>query len=257
NRAGANGNIGGEIVVRSAPDGYTLLMGANGNIAINPSLYPHMPFDPLRDLAPVALIASSALLLVIHPSLPAASVRELIELAKHRAGAINVASAGNGSTAHLAAELFRTMAGIDITHIPYKGAGPALADVAAGQAQATITGVSGALPFVKSGKIRALGVTGPRRIALLPDVPTIAETLPGYEVETWYGVFAPAATPRTIVLALNQSLAVILASADARERMASLGAEIATGTPEQFGHAVRVEKDKWAKVVKQAGLRLD
>ena len=256
-RGGGGGNIGLEIVARAAPDGYTLLMGANGVIAINPSLYKNLPVDTEKDLAPVSLVASSAMIVVVHPSVPAASVKDLIALAKAKPGAINYASSGSGSTAHLAAELLKNMARVDMTHIPYKGAGPALTDVIAGQVQAMITAVSTTLPFVKSGKLKAIAVSSEKRMALLPDLPTVAETLPGYEVTTWYGVFAPAGTPRAIVDNLNATLVKACAAPDAQARLAGLGAEARTSSPQQLGQAVKREKAKWAKLVKESGARVE
>jgi tripartite-type tricarboxylate transporter receptor subunit TctC len=256
-RGGGGGNIGLEIVARAAPDGYTLLMGANGVIAINPSLYKSLPVDTEKDLAPVSLVASSAMIVVVHPSVPAASVKDLIALAKAKPGAINYASSGSGSTAHLATELLKNMARVDMTHIPYKGAGPALTDVMAGQVQAMITAVSTTLPFVKSGKLKALAVSSEKRLALLPDMPTVAETLPGYEVSTWYGVFAPAATPRAIIDNLNATLVKGFATPDAQARLAGLGADAQTSSPQALGQAVRREKAKWAKLVKESGAKVE
>jgi len=256
-RAGGGGNIGMEIVARAAPDGYTLLMGANGVIAINPALYKTMPVDTEKDFAPVALVASSAMILVVHPALPAGSVKELIALAKSRPGAINYASSGSGSTAHLSSELFKSMAKVDLTHIPYKGAGPALTDLVAGQVQTMITGVSSTLPYVKSGKLKALAVSSEKRLALLPEMPTVAETLPGYEVVTWYGLFAPATTPRPIVDGLNATLARVFATPDAHARLSALGADAQSSTPQQFAQAIKREKAKWAKIVKESGARVE
>ena len=257
NRAGANGNIAGDIVAKSAPDGYTLLMGANGNIAVNPSLYARMPFDPVKDLAPISMVAGSPMILVVNPSVPAGSVKELIALAKAKPGSINVANSGNGSTAHLAAELFKSMAGVSLVQIPYKGAGPALADVVGGQVQMMITGVSSTLPFVKTGKLKALGVSSEKRLALMPELPTIAESVPGYEVTTWYGVLAPAGTPKPIIAILHSALVKLMNMPDTQERMASLGAGAMTDTPEQFANRIRSETGKWAQVVKSAGVRVE
>jgi tripartite-type tricarboxylate transporter receptor subunit TctC len=255
NRAGANGNIAGEIVARAAPDGYTLLVGANGNIAVNPSLYRKMPFDPRKDLAAISLIGTGALLMVVHPTVPANSVGEFVGLARKRPGAINFASSGSGSSAHLCAELLKLMARIDITHVPYKGSAPALNDVIGGQVQMLITGVSSAIGPARAGKLRGLGVTSATRIAALPDVPAIAETLPGYEVLTWYGLFAPAATPPTIIKRLNASLTSAMNHKETQERMTALGAEARTTSPSQFAAMVRDEISKWADVVSSAGIR--
>jgi tripartite-type tricarboxylate transporter receptor subunit TctC len=255
NRAGGGGNIAVEIVANSAPDGYTLLMGANGTNAINPNLYPRLRVDPARDLAPISMVASSPMILVAHPSVPANSVKDLVSLAKSRPRTINFASAGNGSTAHLSSELFKSMTGIDIVHIPYKGAGPALTDLVGGQVQIMFTGVSATLPHVKSGKLKALAVSSEKRMLILPDVPTVSEDIPGYEVITWYGVFAPIKTPRTVIDVLNQALAKIFAAPDARERLAALGADPVTMPSAQFAAAIRKEVIKWAKVIKDSGAR--
>ena len=255
NRAGGGGNLAVEIVAKSAADGYTLLMGANGTNAINPGLYPHLAVDPARELAPITMIASSPMILVVHPSLSAHSVKEFVALAKSKPGAINFASSGNGSTAHLASELLKSMTGINIVHVPYKGAGPALTDLVGGQVQTMITGVSSTLPYVKGGRLRPLAVSSDKRLAILPDVPALAEEVAGYEVNTWYGVFAPVQTPRPIIDKLNRTLASLFATADARERLAALGAEPVTMPPEQFAAAIHKETVKWAKVIKNAGVR--
>ena len=257
NRAGANGNIATEIVATSTPDGYTLLAGSNGSIAINPSLYPTLRTDPVRDLAPVILLASSPLILVTHPSVPAASIKELIQLAKSKPGSLNFASAGSGSSAHLAAELFKGLAGVNLVHIPYKGAAPAITDLVAGQVQLMITGVSATLPFIKGGKLKGMGVTGEKRIAVLPDVPAIGESVPGYEVTTWYGLFAAAKTSPAIINRLYKTLAEALAGADTRQRLGALGAEAVGMPPEKFAPLIKQEIAKWGKVVRDSGVKPD
>ena len=257
NRAGGGGNIALEIVARAAPDGYTLLMGANGVIAINPSLYKSMPVDTQKDFAPISMVASSPMILVAHPSVAAGSVKDLIALAKARPGAMNYASSGSGSTAHLSSELFKSMARINMVHVPYKGAGPALTDLVGGQVQIMFTGVSSTLPFVKSGKLKALAVSSEKRLPLLPDMPTVAESLPGYEVLTWYGVFAPAATPRAILDRVHTTLVEIFATPDAKARLAALGADAQTNTPQEFTQAVARETAKWARIVKESGARAE
>ncbi|MEO8441303.1 MAG: tripartite tricarboxylate transporter substrate binding protein, partial [Betaproteobacteria bacterium] len=196
NRAGGGGNIAIEIVARSAPDGYTLLMGANGTNAINPSLYPKLAVNPSTELVPIGIVATSPMILVIHPSVPAHSIKELVALAKAKPGAVSFASSGNGSTAHLSSELFKSMTGINIVHIPYKGAGPALTDLVGGQVQMMFTGISSTLPYVKAGRLKALGVSSEKRVAILPDVPAVNEEIAGYEVNTWYGLFAPVQLPK-------------------------------------------------------------
>lgn len=255
NRAGANGNIAGDIVARSNPDGYTLLMGANGVLAVNPGLYRKMPFDPQKDLAPVSLVSTAALLMIVHPSVPARSVAEFIALAKSKPGGINFASSGRGSTAHLCSELLKSMASVDIVHVPYKGAAPALNDVIGGQVQMLISGVSSAIPHARSGKLRALGVTSPKRLAALPDIPTIGETVRGYEVLTWYGVFVPTATPEAIVKRLHTAIVTSMNGRDVQERMTALGADAATNTPKEFAVMVRDEIAKWGQVLRSAGIQ--
>ena len=255
NRAGANGNIAGEIVARSNPDGYTLIMGANGVIAVNPSLYRKMPFDPQKDLAPISLVGTGPLLMVVHPTVPAQSVAEFISLAKAKPGGINYASSGSGSTAHLCSELLRSMAQIEIVHVPYKGAGPALNDVIGGQVQMLISGVSSALPQVRSGKLRALGVTSAKRIAAIPEVAPIGDTVRGYEVLTWYGLLAPAATPQTILQRLHAAVITGIGAKEVHARMSALGVDPVTNTPGQFAALIRDEIAKWTKVVRAAGIR--
>ena len=254
-RAGGGGNIAVEIVAKSTPDGYTLLMGVNGTNAINPSLYPKLAVDPARDLAPVSMVASSPMILIAHPSLPSNSVTELVALAKARPGTINFASSGSGSTAHLSSELFKSMTGVNIVHIPYKGSTPALTDLVAGQVQFMFTGVSSTLPFVRSGKLKALAVTSDKRLPLLPQLPTVNEEIPGYEVTTWYGVFAPAGAPRPIIDKLNRAIAKIIAAPEAQRRLAAIAADPVTLSPEQFAAAVRKEVAKWARVIKESGAR--
>jgi tripartite-type tricarboxylate transporter receptor subunit TctC len=257
NRAGAGGNIALEIAAKAAADGYTLLMGANGPIAINPSLYSKMPIDTEKDLAPVSMIASSAMILVAHPSLPATSVKALIALAKSKPGAINYASSGTGSTAHLSAELFKSMAHVRMVHVPYKGAGPALTDLVAGHVQIMFTGISSTLPYVKAGRLKALGVSSEKRLPILPGVPAIAEGLPGYEVTTWYGVFTPRGVPQSAIGRLHDALVRAFATADAQSRLAALGADAHTNTPQQFALAITAERAKWARIIKESGAKAD
>jgi tripartite-type tricarboxylate transporter receptor subunit TctC len=258
NRPGAGGNIGSDLVAKSAPDGYTLLMGTVGTHAINPSLYSKMPYDHVKDFVPVVLVAGVPNVLVVNPALPVKSVADLIKLAKDKPGTINFASSGSGTSIHLSGELFKTMSGIDMTHVPYKGSSPALTDLIGGQVQVMFDNLPSALPQIKGGKLRAVAVTSLKRAPALPDVPTIDESgLPGFEASSWFGVLAPAGTPAPIVAKINAEVNKWLQSADAREKLLSQGAEAAGGTPEQFAAHIRAETDKWAKVVKASGAKVD
>lgn len=259
NRVGASGNIGAEFVAKTAaPDGYTLLM-AGAPHAINMSLFRNLRYDLAKDLVPITLVATFPSLIALHPSLPAKSVQELIALAKARPGELNFGSAGNGSPNHLSMELFKTMAKVDMTHIPYKGgSGQMVTDLLAGQVQLASMGLPPSLPYVKAGKLRVIAVTSTRRSPLLPEVPTVAEAgLPGFDVSSWYGVFAPLALPRDLVTKLNGDIVGVLGAVDVKERLASLGAEPAPMSPEDFGRYVREEIAKWAKVVKESGAKVD
>ncbi len=258
NRAGANGNVGADVVAKSAPDGYTILMGAIGPLCINVLMYAKMPYDPLKDLAPVVQTATVPLILVVHPSLPTKNVKEFIALMKARAGQFNYASAGSGSPQHLTAELFKTMAKVDMNHIPYKGSGPALIDLVGGQVPFAFESTIPVLPYIKSGRLRALGITSAQRWPLVPDLPTVADGgVPGFEAITWYGVAAPAAVPADIVKRLNAEITRVLNLPDIKQRLADLGTPMVAGTPEQFGALIRSEVVKWGKVVKQANVKLD
>ena len=257
NRVGAGGNIGAEQVAKSTPDGYTLLMGGVPH-AIGMSLYPKLGYDMVKDLAAVAEVASFPSLIVLHPSLPVKSVKELIALAKARPGQLNFGSAGNGSPNHLALELFETMAGVKMVHIPYKGTGQVIGDLLAGQLQLASMGFPIAMPHVQSGKLRAIALTGTTRSPLMPNLPTVTEAgLAGFDVTSWYGVFAPAALPREIVAKLNTEISNAITAPDLREKLTALGAEPSTKTPEKFAQYVREEIVKWAKVVKESGAKLD
>ena len=254
NRPGAGGNIGTDIVAKSAPDGYTLLMGSAGPLAINASLFAKMPFDPIKDLAPVTLAASTPNVLVVHPSLKAATVNDLIALAKARPGEINFASSGHGTPAHLAGELFNSMAGVRMVHVPYKGAAPALADLLGGQVQLMFSTMPPALPHVKDGKLRALAVTSAKRSPAAPELPTVGEiALPGFEANTWHGVVVPAGTPGAIVARLNREIVAILHLPDVVERLSAQGAEPVGSTPEEFAAYIRAETVNWARVVRESG----
>lgn len=258
NRAGAGGTIGAELVARAAPDGYVLVMGSTANMAVNVTLYPKLSYDPVRDFAPVNLAAVTPNLFVVHPGFPSHSIAEFIALAKAKPGTINYATGGTGTPSHLAAELFSTMAGIKMNHVPYKGSIPALTDIMGGQVTLMFDSMASALPFVKSGKLRALAQTGAKRVAALPDLATVGESgLPGYEVAGWFGLFAPANTPREIVVKLSAEITAILALADVKERYVALGAEPGPGNPDEFAAFLRSEIARWAKVIRESGARPD
>jgi tripartite-type tricarboxylate transporter receptor subunit TctC len=258
NRAGAGGNIGSDIVAKSTPDGYTLVMGTVGTHAINPSLYTHMPYDHVKDFAPVVLVAGVPNVLEVNPSVPVHTVADLIKLAKEKPGTINFASSGSGTSIHLSGELFKTMAGVEMTHVPYKGSAPAITDLIGGQVQVMFDNLPSSLPQIKAGKLRAIAVTSMKRAPALPDVPTINESgLPGFEASSWFGILAPAGTPPAVIARINSDVNKWLQSPDAREKLLAQGAEAAGGTPDQFAAHIRVETDKWAKVVKASGAKAD
>ncbi len=258
NRPGAGGNIAGEIVAKSPPDGYTLLMGNNSILATNASLYKNMGFDPMKELAPIVLVASQPNILVVHPSVPVKSVKEFIALAKSRPGQLNYASSGSGAAAHLAAELFKSMTGTEMVHVPYKGAGPALIDVLAGQCQVMFATALSVQPYLKAARLRPLAVTTARRSPTMPELPTVAEAgVPGFEASTWHGVVGPAGMPDAIIMRLNGEINRVLQLPDVRERLMSQGAEIIGGTPQEFAAYIRREIPKWAKVVKDSGARAE
>ncbi len=259
NRAGAGGNIGSEMVAKSPADGYTLLVNTVGTHGINQALYQKLPFDPVKDFAPVSLVAMVPNVLVVHPSVPAQNVKELIALAKSKPGRLNYASSGNGTSIHLAAELFKSMTGTFITHIPYRGSAPALTDLMAGQCDLMFDNLPSALPHIRSGKLRALGLTSAKPSAALPGVPTIEQAggLAGYEASAWFGIMAPAGTPPEIVNRLQQVIARGLQQPEMRDRLAGQGAEPVGNTPEQYGVYIKAELDKWAKVVKVSGAKID
>jgi tripartite-type tricarboxylate transporter receptor subunit TctC len=257
NRAGAAMMIGGEAVARAAPDGYTLLMGIS-TLTINPSIYAKMPYDAVRDFAPISLVVTLPNVLVSHPSLPSKTIRELIALAKTRPGQLNFGSAGVGSNPHLTMALFESMAGIKLTHVPYKGSGLALVDVVAGQISMMMSAVLSGLPHVNAGRLRAYGVTGAKRASSLPQTPTIAEAgVPGYEAVQWFGVLAPAATPRDIIIKIHGATARAVNDPDIRARFIADGSDPAGGTPEEFAELIRNDLAKWAKVIKAAGIKAD
>lgn len=258
NLSGGGGNVGSNSVAKAAPDGYTLLIGAAGNIAINPGLFTNMPYDPQTDLAPIALIASTMNLLVVHPSVPATTVRELIALAKSKPGKMTYASAGNGSTMQLSAEMFKKHAGVDILGIHYRGSAPALVDLLAGRTDIMFENMPTALPRVQAGALRALGVTGKTRNPVLPNVPTIAEAgLPEFEAISWFGLFAPARTPPAVIDRLYRSIADALKKPESIDRIAKMGADVTLMGPEEFRKLVRADTDKWGAIIKAAGLKAE
>lgn len=257
NRPGAGTMIGGEAVARAAPDGYTLLMGIS-TLAINPAMYKKVPYDALKDLAPISQAVSLSNVLVVHPSLPAKSVKEFVALVKPRPGQINFASAGVGTSPHLSMELFLVMTGLKMLHVPYKGSGPGVTDLIAGHVPAMMPNMLSAQPHIKSGRLRALGVTGSKRAPGADDIPTIAEAgVPGYEAVQWYGVLAPAGTPRDIISKLHTGVVRALQNPEVRQRLLNDGAEPIGSSPEEFAAYLRSETAKWAKVTQAAGIKPD
>lgn len=258
NKPGAGGLIGANYVAKAPADGYTLLVSSAATHATSAFLYSSVPYDIVKDFASVTLLASYPNVLVVHPSVPAKSVKELIELAKAKPGVLNYASTGTGGTSHLAGELFKMMTGTDIVHISYKGSGPAVTDLLGGQVTLMFDSVASSLPLVTSGKLRALAVTGKNRSPALPDLPTVAEAgLPGFEASAWNGINAPAGTPPHVLRKLNAEIIKILATPDTKQRFAKVGAEPAGGSPEQFDAFIASEMDKWGKVIKKSGAKAD
>ncbi len=257
NQPGAAGIVGAERVARSAPDGYTLMTGSSA-VVINPSLYRKVGYDVLRDFQPVTELALAALVLAVHPSLPVRSTRELMALARAQPGVINYASGGSGSAAHMAAELFKSMAGVNLVHVPYKGTAPALTDLVGGHVSVGFYTVSAIGGYIRNGRLRALGVTALQRSAAIADVPTVAESgLPGYEASTWIGVLAPSGTPRDIIERLNTEIVKILGMPDVRQGFAAQGFDIIASTPEQFAAQIKTDFAKWARVIRESRVTVD
>ena len=258
NKPGAGGNIGADLVAKSAPDGYTILLGALSTHAVNPSLYAAMPYDAIRDFAPITLLATTPNVLVVNPALPVDSVRELVAWARANPGKLSFASGSNGSAGHLAGELFKVDTGIDVVHIPYKGSAPATQALLAGDVAFMFDNLASATPLVKAGKLKALAVTTAERSRLAPDLPTMAEAgVPGFDISTWYGLLAPAGTPKDVIARWNADVTRILNAPDVRERLAAQGAEAAPTTPEAFAAFIRREMTKYARIVKASGAKVD
>ena len=258
NRPGGAGNIAMEQVARSEPDGYTLILGHIGTLAVNPAMFPKLPYDPNRDFAPISLMAAVPNVIVVNPSVPAKTLQEFAALAKKRPGTINYGSAGTGSSGHLAMEYFKQFAQIDLVHVPYKGTGPMLADLLGGQTEATFTGVPPLLPHIKQGKLRALAVGSAKRTDALPDVPTVAESgYAGFETSQWYGLLAPAKTPKAVVDKLSAEVAKALRQPDVVQRLAADSATPIGSTPEEFAAYIRKEQERWGRVVKTANIKAE
>ena len=253
NKPGAGGILGNDVVAKSAPDGYTLLMGSASSLAVNVSMYKNFPYDPKKDLAPVMQVAAGPFVFVVNPAVPAHNMAELIALAKAKPGQINFASSGNGTSLHLAGELLNSMAGIKLTHVPYKGTGPAMMDTIAGVVQVTVSDMVPFVPHIKAGKLRALAQTTLKRSKLLPNLPAVSETVPGYDATSWYGIMAPTGTPKPIIDLLNATLTKILQMPEVRAKYEQLAVEPVDNTPEQFGAYIAAEQAKWADVVRKSG----
>jgi tripartite-type tricarboxylate transporter receptor subunit TctC len=257
NRGGAGGNVGAEAAAKSAPDGYTIVLVAP-SLAISPSLYSKLNYDPVRDFAPVSLVATVPNVMVTHPEVPAATLAEFIRLAKSKPGEMNFGSGGSGTSNHLAGELFNIVAGVKLVHVPYKGVNLAMNDVLSGRIQLVFIGIPAAAPHIKAGRLRALALVAPRRSPVLPEVPTVAEAgLRDFDVTTWYGILAPAGTPRPVVERLNTELARVMHAPEMKERLAAMATDPVTSTPEEFGDYIKREIAKWGEVVRKAGLKAD
>ena len=257
NRAGASGVIGTEFAARSVADGTTLFLGTLGNLAVNQHLYPKMTVDPLRDFAPVTQVVAVHFAMVANPSVPARNVSELIALAKSRPGEINYSSSGPGGAPHLAGELFKTMAGVDIVHVPYKGSAPSFQDLLGGRVSFTCDSLVQALPYIRDGRLKALAVLGAARTPLLPDVPTVGETLPGYELTNWFGLVAPAATPAPVVAKVHDDVVKQLRDPAIAEKLSGMGATAIGNTPAEFGAVMKADSEKWGKLIREAHVKAE
>lgn len=257
NRTGAGGNVGTVAAARARADGYTLFITADSSMVINPSLYKNTGFDPVKDFEPVGTVATAGYVLVANPAFPAKNTAELITLAKQQPGKINIGSAGNGTLNHLIGEMLGKTTGINMMHVPYKGASAAVTDLVSGQVQVSVQSLPSSIAFIRSGKVKVLGVVNPKRLPALPDAPTIGETIKGFGATPWYGMFAPAGTPKAIVSQLNAELAKALESKDVQDRLAAVGCEPFKSTPEQFAQLVRDDLPRWAKIVKESGATID
>lgn len=258
NRPGAGAMLGNEVVAKSPPDGYTLTIGTLGPFAVNQSLFRKVPYDSQRDFAPITLTGASSHVLVVHPSMPVKSLLELVALAKQRPGQLTFASSGIGNATHLTGELFKSMAGVDVVHVPYKGGGAAVADLIGGHVAFSFASMPSAMPHVRAGKLRALAVAPGQRVSTAPELPTVAESgLPGFASEDWQGVLAPAKTPQEVVVRLNAEIHKVLGAADLREKLDAQGFQVRLSTPQQFAEIIRSESVKWAKIVKDANIRID
>jgi tripartite-type tricarboxylate transporter receptor subunit TctC len=258
NRPGAGGMIGMDAVAKAAPDGHMLVIGALGPLAMNPALYPKTPFDPVRDFAAVTLLATGPVVIAVHPSVPAKTVKDLVELAKKNPGKLNFGSPGVGTSPHLTGELFKLLTGTNIVHVPYKGNAEALTDLIGGQVGIVFTGVPPVVPLAKAGRVRLIATTGRQRIPGLPNVPTMAEAgLPGAQVLIWYGVVAPSATPKDVIVRLNREITRIMAMPDIREKFSQQGIDPETSTPEQFAKLIREEYARWTKVIRTSGIKVE